>query len=317
MRIAFIETLCELAAQDDRIWLVTGDLGFSVLERFAERFPDRYVNAGVAEQNMTGMAAGLALSGKIVFTYSIVNFAVMRCLEQIRNDVCYHGLNVNVVAVGGGVAYGGAGYTHHGLEDVAVMRTLPGMTVVAPGDPAETRLATRAIAELDGPCYLRLGKSREPEVHESDPDFTLGRAIIMRDGRDATLISSGAMLTTAVEAARLLADEGIGVRLLSMHTVKPLDAEAIREALRETGAVFTVEEHGKIGGLGSAVAEVVAEAGVAEGRFTRLAIRDDTFHHIGSQTFLCARSGLTPQAIAETVRAALAGASGVGRETAS
>ncbi len=165
MRTAFIETLCELAEQDERIWLLTGDLGFSVLECFAQRFPKRYVNMGVAEQNMTGVAAGLALEGKIVFTYSIDNFPVMRCLEQIRNDVCYHNLNVKVVAVGGGLAYGTAGFMYYAFEDLVVMGAGPNMTVLTPGDPVEVRLATRAVVNWQGPSYPRLGKGGEPVVH--------------------------------------------------------------------------------------------------------------------------------------------------------
>src|SRR5262249_54572532 len=161
----FINTLCTLAGQDERVWLLTADLGYSVLERFAARFPDRYVNVGVAEQNLIGIAAGLARCGKVPFVYSIANFPTLRCLEQIRNDVCYHEGNVKVVAVGGGLAYGAQGYTHHGVEDLAVLRVLPGMTVVAPGDPVETRLVTEAIARHPGPCYLRLGKDREPILH--------------------------------------------------------------------------------------------------------------------------------------------------------
>ena len=193
MRTAFINTLNELASRDERIWLLCGDLGFSVLEPFAKSFPNRYVNVGVAEQNMTGVAAGLALSGKIVFTYSIANFPVIRCLEQIRNDVCAHNLNVKIVSVGGGFAYGSAGYTHHGTEDLAIMRVLPNMTVLAPGDPVETRLLTVAATEQPGPCYLRLGKAGEPTIHTSEPEITIGKAIILRQGGDGTLISTGGM----------------------------------------------------------------------------------------------------------------------------
>src|SRR5712691_10038528 len=165
MRPAFFRALPELAAADERVNLVVGDLGFGVVEPFVERFPARFFNAGVAEQNMTGIAAGLALSGKTVFTYSIANFPTLRCLEQIRNDVCYHNANVKVVAVGGGFAYGALGMTHHATEDLAIMRALPGMVVVAPGDPLETELATRAIVSHSGPCYLRLGRAGEPKVH--------------------------------------------------------------------------------------------------------------------------------------------------------
>src|SRR5437667_4581521 len=165
MRSAFFDTLVRLAEDDERITLVVGDLGFGVIEPFARRFPDRFLNAGVAEQNMTGIGAGMALSGKVVFTYSIANFPTLRCLEQVRNDVCYHAADVKIVAVGGGFAYGSLGMTHHATEDLALMRALPGMVVVAPGDPIEVELATRAVVEHRGPCYLRLGRVGEPCVH--------------------------------------------------------------------------------------------------------------------------------------------------------
>src|SRR5437879_2689318 len=166
MRGAFFETLIQLAARDPNVFLVVGDLGFGVTEEFSRRFPRQFLNAGVAEQNMTGIAAGLALSGKTVFTYSIANFPILRCLEQVRNDVCYHHANVKVVAVGGGFAYGSLGATHHATEDLAIMRALPAMTVVAPGDPEEAMAATEAVAAHDGPCYLRLGRPGERKVHK-------------------------------------------------------------------------------------------------------------------------------------------------------
>lgn len=257
MRTAFIEQLCLLAEADENIWLVCGDLGYSVLEAFSSRFPNRYLNAGVAEQNMTGIAAGLALAGKTVFTYSIANFPVMRCLEQIRNDVCYHNLNVKIVAVGGGLAYGSHGYTHHAVEDLAVMSVMPNMTVVAPGDPTEARAATSALASTPGPAYLRLGKAGEPVLHSDSIAFKIGRALELQDGNDVTLISTGGMLGSTIEAARKLQDNGRSVRLLSMPTLVPLDAEAIRRAARETSAMITIEEHG-VGGLGTMTAEVLA-----------------------------------------------------------
>lgn len=288
MRTTFIETLVELAERDARIWLVTGDLGYSVLEPFAARFPDRYLNVGVAEQNMTGIAAGLARCGKVPFTYSIANFPTLRCLEQIRNDVCYHEADVKVVSVGGGFAYGPQGYTHHGLEDLGIMRMMPGMTVVAPADPVETRLATRAIAGHPGPCYLRLGKAKEPVVHASEPDFRLGRAIPVRPGLDVTLISTGCLLKAALEAAGRLAAEGIDAAVLSMPTLKPLDAEAVLRAASMTGHILSVEEHSVTGGLGTAVAEVLAEAGAAV-RFRRYGVPGRIYHEIGSQGYLLRR----------------------------
>jgi transketolase len=301
MRTAFIDTLCTLAEGDERIWLLTGDLGYSVLERFAVRFPDRYVNVGVAEQNMTGMAAGLARSGKIVFTYSIANFPTLRCLEQIRNDVCYHQANVKVVAVGGGFAYGSLGYSHHGLEDLGIMRTLPHMTVIAPGDPAETQLATRAVVQWPGPCYLRIGKAGEPKVHETEPPFQVGRAITVRPGSDVTLISTGAILKETLATAEQLTADGIDARVLSMHTLKPLDKDAIHRASRETSAIVTVEEHSIIGGLGSAVAEVLAELGPSRLRFRRFGVPDCASHEVGSQQYLRGRLG----SLAELIRSLL------------
>lgn len=303
MRTAFVEALGEAAAADPRVFLVCGDLGYSVLEPFAARMPGRYLNAGVAEQNMTGIAAGLALSGYVVCTYSIANFPVMRCLEQIRNDICYHNLNVKVVAVGGGLAYGAQGYTHHGVEDLAVMRVLPNMTVLAPGDPVEARLATRAALAHPGPCYLRLGKAGEPLVHESVPEFALGRAILMRDGGDLTLVSTGGTLAMTVAAARGLAAEGIQARVLSMPCIQPLDEEAVRRAAAETGLVVTVEEHGA-GGLASAVAEVLATSG-GSGRLRVLRLSRAAITVAGDQDHLRAGQGLSEAGIMALVREAL------------
>jgi transketolase len=297
MRNTFVETLCEIAAEDSRVWLVCGDLGFSVLEVFANKYPDRYLNAGVSEQNMTGIAAGLANCGKIVFTYSIANFPVMRCLEQIRNDVCYHNLNVRVVAVGGGLAYGTQGYTHHGVEDLAVTRVLPNMTVIAPADPVETRLATRALVNHAGPCYLRLGKANEPKVHSILPQFQIGRAIEVRAGSDLTLITTGGVLETALQAAGKLAAEKISARVLSMHTVQPLDTEAVLRAARETRCILTVEEHA-LGGLSAAVAEQLAISG-EKYVFRPMHLRREPFTHAGSQASLRGEAGLSAEAIAQ------------------
>lgn len=290
MRTAFIDTLCEVAEQDERIWLLCADLGYSVVEGFAGRFPERFVNVGVAEQNMTGIAAGLALSGKTVFTYSIANFPVMRCLEQIRDDVCYHNLNVKIVAVGGGLAYGPAAYTHHGVEDLAVMRVLPNMTVLAPGDPVETRLATRLIVDWQGPCYLRLGKAGEPIVHQTPPDFQIGKAIELRHGTDITLISTGGMLDMVVKAADVLADRGYSAQVLSMPTIEPFDYAALNQAALQTRKLITIEEHGP-GGLASVVAEVLAQSGTPT-RFIPMRLRREAAKTAGSQATLRAAHGL-------------------------
>lgn len=285
MRTSFIDTLLDLAHNDQRLWLLTADLGFSVLEPFAKRFPDRFVNVGVAEQNLIGIAAGLAQTGLRPFVYSIANFPTLRCLEQIRNDICAHRADVKIVAVGGGLAYGPQGYTHHGVEDVAVMRCLPGMTVVAPADPVETRLATHALVELQGPAYLRLGKAKEPILHKREPRFEIGKAISVRPGKDLTLISTGGMLGDALTAAEELAESGIQARVLSMPTVKPLDVDAVCRAAKQTGTILTLEEHSITGGLGSAVADALIESGLRV-RFRKLGTPDEAYHLIGSQTYL-------------------------------
>jgi transketolase len=301
MRTAFIKELFELAKLDERIVLIVGDLGFGVVTPFMEQLPRQFLNAGVAEQNMTAMAAGMALSGKIALTYSIANFPTMRCLEHVRNDVCYHNANVKIVSVGGGFTYGAMGATHHAVEDIAVMRALPGLMVVAPGDPVEARAATRAVIAYHGPCYLRLGKAGEPVVHQSTIDFELGKAIRMREGEDATLICTGGILQNTVRAAERLAKEGIETRLLSMHTVKPLDTEAVLAAARETGAIFTIEEHSVLGGLGSAVAEVLAETEGTKVPFKRIGVPSGFSPHVGSQEYMLERHGLTDEAIAKSV----------------
>lgn len=300
MRDAFFRTLMEVAAADERVALVVGDLGFSLVEPFAERFAARYVNAGVAEQAMTGIAAGLAHEGMVVFTYSIGNFATLRCLEQIRNDVCYHGANVKIVSVGGGLGYGPLGFTHFNTEDIAVMRALPEMTVVAPGDPHEVEQATRALVAHDGPAYLRLGRAGEPVVHAPGTPFRLGDAIEVREGGDVTLISTGGMLPTAVHVAEGLAARGIEARVLSMHTVHPLDVERVLAAAAATRAVVTLEEHTIVGGLGGAVAEVLAEAG-AHVAFRRIGLPRRFPVAVGSREHLLRSFGLSEDAICSRV----------------
>jgi transketolase len=297
LRTAFIETLCELAEQNDRIWLLCGDLGYSVLERFAQRFPNRYVNVGVAEQNMTGLAVGLSMCNKIVFTYSIANFNTFRCIEQIRNDVCYHNANVKIVSVGGGFTYGTQGYSHYAVEDLAIMRALPNITIIAPGDPIEARLAVKTIIENEGPCYLRLGKAGEELIHKNNKklsNVSIRKAIVVQEGKDITLISTGGMLKTAIGAADRISKQriGISVRVLSMPTIKPIDKEAIFEAIRETSAIFTIEDHSIIGGMGSAVAEVFAEYNSYDVIFLRLGIRDTNYYEIGDQKYLYKTAGL-------------------------
>ncbi len=304
MRNAFLQTLLSAARQDSRIWLLVGDLGFSVVEPFQREFPDRFVNVGVAEQNLAGIAAGLALSGKTVFTYSIANFPTLRCLEQIRNDICYHNASVKIVAVGGGLAYGALGMTHHATEDLAIMRALPNMVVAAPGDPVEAGLVTQAAVTQSGPFYIRLGKAGEHVIHKSPPEFSVGQAIRVRDGLDITFITTGGMLESAMQAAGELAARGISIRVLSIPFVKPLDAAAIRQAARETRAILTIEEHSVSGGLGGATAEVLAECG-SSARFARLGLPDAFCEPYGSQEYMRQQYALSPQGIVARARALL------------
>lgn len=298
MRRAFIETLISVAEHDERIWLLCGDVGFSILERFAERFPERFVNVGVAEQNMIGVAAGLALTGKVAFVYSIANFPVMRCLEQIRNDVCYHNLNVKIVAVGAGLAYGAQGYTHHAVEDLGVMRLLPNMSVFSPADPIETVLVTKAAATHQGPCYLRLGKTNEPRLHSTEPAFEVGKAIRIRKGQDAAIIATGSVLKLALDAADDLAAQGVSTEVASMPTLQPFDSEYVKEVAARVRCLVTVEEHA-LGGLGTATGELLARLStgtrfeairLAPGAINTSATRESVRHQQGISVDLLVRA---------------------------
>lgn len=303
MRNAFFSKLVELADADPRIELVTGDLGFGAIEPFVERFPDRFTNAGVAEQNMTGLATGLALSGSIVFTYSIANFPTIRCLEQVRNDVCYHRANVKIVAVGGGLAYGALGYSHHATEDLAILRALPMLGVAAPADAWEAMAITEELVGNDGPFYLRLGKTGEPDVHHGPVVLPPGSSITLRDGNDVTLIATGAIVHEGVTAAKVLADRGLDVRIVSMPWIEPFDSEVVVRAARDTPLLVTIEEHSVVGGLGGAVAEVLAEGGIGV-PLVRIGLPRQ-FAAVGSQTYLRHRYGLDAGAIADRVLEAL------------
>jgi transketolase len=304
MRTAFIDTLFDVASKDRRVMLLVGDLGFGVVDTFARELPHQFVNVGVAEQNLMGVAAGLAMSGKIVFAYSIANFPLLRCVEQLRNDVCYHQANVKVVAVGGGLAYGSLGMSHHATEDIAVARSLPNLVVVAPNDGVEAEAATRAVVAWDGPCYLRLGRAGEPRVSEVGR-FVLGRATPVREGRHLTLIVGAGMLGTVLKVADALASRGQQARVISVHTIKPLDEDAIVAAASDVPAVFTVEEHSRIGGLGSAVCEVLMERGIRPPVMKRIGL-DDHFVSIGgTQEYLRAQGGLDVDGIIRTIDAAM------------
>ncbi|MBV1877783.1 MAG: hypothetical protein KUG79_09085 [Pseudomonadales bacterium] len=282
MRDSFIRALTARAKEDSDIVLITGDLGFSVLDEFAETFPDQFVNAGVAEQNMTMLACGMALDGAKVFTYSIANFTILRCLEQLRNDVCYHNADVTAVSVGGGFSYGQLGMSHFATEDLAIMRALPNMKVIAPSSPVQATRLTNLIIDEAGPCYLRLDKGSSNLDQEKD--LTIGKSIKVRDGSDVTLVSTGAILRESVIAAELLSAKGIEADIIDMHTLKPLDETSIITSANKTKAVVSIEEHNVLGGLGSAVAEILAEEGVA--KLKRVGLNDLYPTIVGDQNFL-------------------------------
>lgn len=299
MRNAFIKALIEQARRDPAIWLLCGDIGFSVLEGFAKEFPERFINVGVAEQNMIGVAAGLALSGKTVFTYTIGNFSFMRCLEQIRNDVCYHNLNVKVVALGGGFAYGAMGYTHHVIEDIAMMRVLPNITLAAPGDPMETTLVTEALCQTPGPGYLRIGRGGEPIVHSIPPVFKLSKAIVMREGRDVTIVSSAGTLDIAAKAADELAFSGVSAGLISMPILVPFDKGTLLAAIAATNSIVTIEEHGN-GGLGSLVLECFTDHAIHKS-LRRIFVQRPLSEQSGDKAWLRELHGITANVIVKTV----------------
>ena len=286
MRNAFIEELTTLAGTHDNIALVVGDLGYSVIEEFADRFPDRFINAGVAEQNMTGLAAGMASEGYHVFTYSIANFPTFRCAEQIRNDVDHHRLPVTVVAVGGGVAYGALGYSHHAVQDYALMRTMPHMTIAAPGDPLETRACLRWLVANPGPSYLRLGKAGEPRFHDSIPDVAPGRWVQVREGSgDEVMLSTGAALGAAIDRAESRAVWSLPLWSMAAKADQPAQ-------LARHGRVTTLEDHLADGGFGSWLTESVAGTPAAA-RIEPIALSPEICDMVAGQSTLNRIGGLT------------------------
>lgn len=306
MRDAFVASLTELAAKDSAVILLTADLGFGIFDDFSRRFPDQFLNVGVAEQNMTGVATGLALEGYKVFTYSIANFATLRCLEQIRNDAAYHGANITIVASGGGFTYGSLGMSHHATEDVAILRALPGVTVVVPADAWESAEATRALANRPGVGYLRIEKSGPDTARKPGEVFEIGRARRLKDGQDVTLFFMGGVFAEVLAACeRIERETPARCRIVSVHSVKPLDEAEIVAAARETGGIVVVEEHTRTGGLGSAVAECLAKHETSPGFFRGLGIDDTYVSVVGDQNYLRRASGIDSESIYTAVVQAL------------
>ncbi len=302
MRDTFVKTLLEIAKKDKNVYIVTGDLGFGVLKPFWNELPDQIINAGIAEQNMTSIAAGLAMQGKIVYTYSIGNFPTLRCIEQIRNDCAYHNANVKVVCVGGGFVYGSLGMSHHATEDIAMMRALPAVTVLAPGDLVEAAAATKAIYEQPGTCYLRLGRGGEKRIHEKLEGFKVGKAIEIQKGEKVAVFSAGAIFDEVDEACRELKAQGIVPTVYTFPTIKPIDREVILDCAKNCKAIVTVEEHNLSGGFGSAVAEVLAEADGVRAKLVRVALEDRYSSIVGSQKYLRKQYHIDAKTIIERVK---------------
>jgi transketolase len=291
MRTAFIQTIIERSKDDTSIFIITPDMGFSVFEPFIELFPDRFLNVGIAEQNAISVAAGLALSGYKPYVYSIIPFAVMRCFEQIRVDVAYMNTNVKIVGVGGGLAYGPAGATHHAIEDIGIMRCLPNMTVCAPGDPIEARQIIAESINRPGPMYIRLAKNNEPEIHCKGDSISIGNASVVKSGCDFTVITDGSILSNVNDWVKNWNEDHIFPELVSFHTIKPLDTNYIDLLAKKNKPVLIVEEHNKFGGLGEAICAYVGEKGYSFPIHV-MAIQDTYSHFVGTHQYLLNKFGL-------------------------
>lgn len=307
MRNAFASEVTALAQEKSNLVLLSGDIGNRLFDKFKEAAPGRFYNVGVAEQNMIGVAAGMAMSGLRPVTYTITSFTTARCFEQIRVDVCYHNLPVVIVGVGSGLGYASLGVTHHSCEDVASLGALPNMTVLAPGDAFETRAALRAALNHDGPVYIRLGKKGEPKVHGAVPAFTIGKAINMVDGSDICIISSGTVLPVAMEAGKRLSEAGISARVVSLPTVKPMDEALLAECAARYPVIATVEEHSILGGVAARVSQWMTANQVTGMRLLAFATADRFLKTAGEQDYAREQYGITAEAIFEQVRAAVAG----------
>ncbi len=286
MRDTFCDIALEIMKEDEDVLLMTGDLGFGVFNKIREEVPGQFYNAGVAEQNMTGMAAGLALEGHTVFTYSIGNFPTLRCLEQIRNDAAYHDANVKIVCIGGGLSYGSLGMSHHATEDLGIMRSLPEIKVFAPGCAWETEQIVRRLKDIPGTCYLRLDKSNNPKTGREEEVFDPFKARRLREGKDITLMTTGGLLYEAQKAAESLSAQGIECRVVSVPCLSPLDVDEIEACSRETGGIVTIEENNIMAGLGGAVAEVALESEFRPKVFKRIGMPNKYSSVVGTQEYL-------------------------------
>lgn len=300
MRATFFNVIEEIYKVKKDVFILTGDLGYKLFDNFKMYCTERFYDIGVAEANMVGIAAGLSLSGKNVYCYSIIPFLVMRAFEQIRVDIAYHNLNVKLIGVGGGFTYGLEGFTHFGLEDLTLMRSLPNMAVIVPADPLEAVSLAKLTYDYKSPMYIRLGKTGEPIIHEKMPEFKIGKAMLMNEGKRVAIFAIGNMVYTGKQVVEMLSKVGINPTLINMHTLKPLDDEMIIQISLNHENIFSLEEHNINYGLGSAIAEVLIENGYW-GRFKRLGIPEKLGNFIGGADYLRHKYGLSPEKIYDNI----------------
>ncbi len=296
-----MKALFELANDNKDVVLITGDLGFGLFEDFSEKFPSQFVNIGIAEQNMIGVSTGLALEGKIVFVYSIGNFPTLRCLEQIRNDACYHNLNINIICMGAGFSYGALGMSHHATEDIAIMRSLPGTTVISPSTEDEAYFSTIELSKRNGVGYLRLDKSKVSKRKKSKSELEIGKGNILKDGSDYTIIACGGIVEEALLAADDLDKNNISCKVVSMHTIKPIDNALIQDCVKNSKGIVSLEEGNITGGLGSAILEACLKNGEFPLKMKTLGINDEYVSIVGSQEYLRDSVGISKRFIIDAV----------------
>ncbi|MFH1840212.1 MAG: transketolase C-terminal domain-containing protein [Nanoarchaeota archaeon] len=300
MRTTFIRTLEKLAELNKNIVLLTGDLGFSVFEDFQKKFPDRFFNVGIAEQNMAGLAAGLALNGKKVFIYSIIPFVTFRCLEQIRNDICYPNLDVVIVGVGSGVSYGSAGFSHHAIDDVGALKSIPNLTILAPSDPLEVERLVLECVDYKHPVYLRLGKNNEVSINDPEIDIKIGKAHYVYKGKDIALVTYGNIIEEVNSACKKLGTLGRNVSLVSVPTLKPMDVSFFQNLFETHKYIFIIEEHNKIGGLGDSIFRI-NKNNLNRNIFEHLAVNDQFLCGAGNNKYFRKELGLDSEAIFNSV----------------
>lgn len=305
MRNVFAQELSKIASEDKRLVLLSGDIGNKLFDNFKKTAPERFYNCGVAEANMTGVAAGLALMGFRPVTYSIAPFVTVRCIEQIRIDLCYQNVPVIVAGTGAGLSYAELGPTHHSCEDIGLLRMFPNMTIICPCDTQELSLALREALKHEGPVYIRLGKKGEPAIHKITPDFKIGKSITVKEGDDICILSTGPIISLSLAISEFLQNKGISARVESFHTVKPLDTELLEAITHRYRLVATIEEHSLIGGLGGAIAEWMADHGPCKAALARFGTEDRFLETVGNQEYARTCYGLTVNGISDRILKAL------------